>query len=188
MRGTRSARAGVEISEARVSTADTGDHLEALAAYIQLKFESARIAYSVARHETQGRIHTSTCKIAVLPGPSVDHIDIDPADLRTEYPSRIGLAAAGRDGSRAHHAHSDGIRRECRTTLATQEPRLGDVAPAIALLAAERTTRRTPAPPNRKRLVGTVIDRSNPLITSAGARHRPRINLTLPPPRSSMAT
>ncbi len=54
--------------------------------YSRLKFESgAHRVQRVPQTETQGRIHTSACTVAVMPeADEVDEIDIDPGDLRID--------------------------------------------------------------------------------------------------------
>ncbi|MCH1478343.1 MAG: PCRF domain-containing protein, partial [Arenicellales bacterium] len=55
-------------------------------AYSQLKFESgAHRVQRVPETETQGRIHTSACTVAVMPeADEVDDVEINPADLRVD--------------------------------------------------------------------------------------------------------
>ena len=54
--------------------------------YAKLKFESgAHRVQRVPATESQGRIHTSACTVAVLPEPEeVEEVDINPADLRVD--------------------------------------------------------------------------------------------------------
>ncbi|HAY10916.1 MAG TPA: peptide chain release factor 1, partial [Thauera sp.] len=80
----------VEIVSA--SESDLGGYKEVIArvvgagAYSRLKFESG--GHRVQRipvTETQGRIHTSACTVAVLPeADEVEAVDINPADLRID--------------------------------------------------------------------------------------------------------
>jgi len=55
-------------------------------AYSRLKFESgAHRVQRVPETESQGRIHTSACTVAVLPEPDeVEETDINPSDLRVD--------------------------------------------------------------------------------------------------------
>ncbi len=54
-------------------------------AYSKLKFESGtHRVQRVPQTETQGRIHTSACTVAVLPEAQDVDIDINPADIRTD--------------------------------------------------------------------------------------------------------
>src|SRR5690606_3461142 len=54
--------------------------------YSRLKFESgAHRVQRVPATEAQGRIHTSTCTVAVLPeAETIDEITINPADLKID--------------------------------------------------------------------------------------------------------
>jgi peptide chain release factor 1 len=54
--------------------------------YSRLKFESgAHRVQRVPVTEAQGRIHTSTCTVAIIPEPDeIDAVDINPADLRID--------------------------------------------------------------------------------------------------------
>ena len=54
--------------------------------YAHLKFESgAHRVQRVPATESQGRIHTSACTVAVLPEPDeVEEVDINPSDLRID--------------------------------------------------------------------------------------------------------
>ncbi len=53
--------------------------------YSKLKFESGtHRVQRVPQTETQGRIHTSACTVAVLPEAQDVDIDINPADIRTD--------------------------------------------------------------------------------------------------------
>jgi peptide chain release factor 1 len=54
-------------------------------AYSRLKFESGgHRVQRVPATETQGRIHTSACTVAVMPEAEVEDVDINPADLRID--------------------------------------------------------------------------------------------------------
>lgn len=70
---------------------DTGGYKEVIfnvkghAAYAQLKFESGvHRVQRVPSTESQGRIHTSTVTVAVLPEAEETDIEINPADLRID--------------------------------------------------------------------------------------------------------
>jgi len=91
--------------------------------FAKLKFESgAHRVQRVPATESQGRIHTSACTVAVLPEPDeVEEIEINPADLRV-------------DTYRASGAFT--IRHRCGMsgrTFAAQEPCSCDVITASAL-------------------------------------------------------
>ena len=63
--------------------------------YRQLKFESgAHRVQRVPKTETQGRIHTSTATVLVLPDAEEADIEIDPADLTFETHVRLAPAAS----------------------------------------------------------------------------------------------
>jgi peptide chain release factor 1 len=74
-----------------VSETDGGGFKEVVAlisgerVYSRLKFESGtHRVQRVPETETQGRIHTSACTVAVLPEAEDVDIDINPADIRTD--------------------------------------------------------------------------------------------------------
>ena len=83
---------GWKISVLSVNEGDHGGYKEVIAlvegegAYSKFKFESGtHRVQRVPETESQGRVHTSACTVAVLPEVnSVDHIDINPADLRID--------------------------------------------------------------------------------------------------------
>ncbi|MBT3811302.1 MAG: PCRF domain-containing protein, partial [Gammaproteobacteria bacterium] len=54
--------------------------------YSQLKFEAgAHRVQRVPETESQGRVHTSACTVAIMPeAEEVDNIDINPSDLRVD--------------------------------------------------------------------------------------------------------
>ncbi len=99
--------------------------------YAKLKFESgAHRVQRVPETESQGRIHTSACTVAVLPEPDEQAaIEINPADLRVDTYRSSG--AGGQhvnktDSGGAHHPHSQRHRgRVPGRALAAQEPRQG---------------------------------------------------------------
>ena len=78
-----------------IVTAREGDHggykeiisrITGSSIFAKLKFESgAHRVQRVPATESQGRIHTSACTVAVLPEPDeVEEIEINPADLRVD--------------------------------------------------------------------------------------------------------
>ena len=78
-----------------VVSVNEGDHggfkeiialIEGSGAYSKFKFESgAHRVQRVPETESQGRVHTSACTVAVLPEvAAVDDIDINPSDLRID--------------------------------------------------------------------------------------------------------
>jgi len=74
------------------STGEQGGYKEAVVrivgkgAYARLKFESgAHRVQRVPETESQGRVHTSACTVAILPeAEAVDQIEINPGDLRID--------------------------------------------------------------------------------------------------------
>src|SRR3989344_7987812 len=127
--------------------------------YSRLKFESG--AHRVQRvHETeaQGRIHTSTCTVAVLPeAEEVDAIAINPAELKVDTFRASGAGGQHKTRSRAMSILS------------------------ARLLEAERRKQREQEAATRKSLVGTG-DRSERIRTYNFPQGRVtyhRINLTL---------
>ena len=181
----------VEILSANES--DLGGYKEVIArivgngAYSRLKFESGgHRVQRVPETETQGRIHTSACTVAVMPeAEEVGDVDINPADLRidtfrasgaggqhiqkTESAVRIthlptGIVAECQDG-RSQHANRESAMRVLTT-------RIRDVQ----LRAAQAKDAAT-----RKSLIGSG-DRSERIRTYNFPQGRVtdhRINLTL---------
>ena len=88
-----------------------GEHV-----YSQLKFESGvHRVQRVPQTESQGRIHTSACTVAILPeADEVEDIDIPKSDLRIDTYRPPAPAASAREQDRfcrAPHVHSDRARR-----------------------------------------------------------------------------
>ena len=152
-------------------------------AYSQLKFESGgHRVQRVPATETQGRIHTSACTVAVLPEPDeVEAIEINPADLRidTFRASRRRRPARQQDRlGDPHHAPADRHRgRMPGRPLAAQE----HARKALQVLAARIAGRSSAASAQakdaatRKALIGTRRPlRAHPhLQLPAGPPHRP---------------
>ena len=156
-------------------------------AYSRLKFESgAHRVQRVPETEAQGRIHTSTCTVAVLPEPEeIDGIDINPAELRTDT-----YRASGAGGQHVNKTDSavrithlpSGIVVECQDERSQHKNR----ARALALLKAKlldqaRQKQASEQAARRKSQVGTG-DRSERIRTYNFAQSRVtdhRINLTL---------
>ena len=88
--------------------------IEGEGAYSRLKFESGvHRVQRVPETETQGRVHTSTVTVAVMPEAEEVEIDINPADLKidTFRSSGAGGQHINKTSSAirvTHSAHGDG--------------------------------------------------------------------------------
>jgi len=162
-----------------VLSASEGEHggfkeiicrIEGDGAYSKLKFESgAHRVQRVPETESQGRIHTSACTVAVMPEPAdVEDIVINKADLREDT-----FRASGAGGQHVNKTDSairlthipTGIVVECQEERSQHKNR----AKALALLHArlndaERVRRTAETAQRRKSLVGTG-DRSERIRT-----------------------
>jgi peptide chain release factor 1 len=156
-------------------------------AYAKLKFESGvHRVQRVPETEAQGRIHTSTCTVAVFPEPEdVGEIEINKADLKVDT-----YRASGAGGQHVNKTDSairithlpTGIVVECQDERSQHKNR----ARAMSLLQArlrnaEETKRQTETAEKRRSLVGTG-DRSERIRTynfPQGRLTDHRINLTL---------
>ena len=155
--------------------------------YGKLKFESgAHRVQRVPETESQGRIHTSACTVAVLPEPDEQaEIDINPADLRvdTYRSSGAGGQHVNTTDSAIRITHiPTGTVVECQEERSQHKNR----ARAMAWLAAKLNDQQNAAAANaiaseRKLLVGSG-DRSERIRTYNFAQGRVtdhRVNLTL---------
>jgi len=155
--------------------------------YAKLKFESgAHRVQRVPETESQGRIHTSACTVAVLPEPDEQAaIEINSADLRVDT-----YRASGAGGQHVNKTDSairithlpTGIVVECQEERSQHKNR----ARAMAWLSAKLNDMQTSAAQNamaseRKLLVGSG-DRSERIRTYNYPQGRVtdhRVNLTL---------
>ena len=155
--------------------------------YSRLKFESgAHRVQRVPETESQGRIHTSACTVAVMPEvESEDAIDINKADLRVDT-----FRASGAGGQHVNKTDSairithlpTGMVVECQEERSQHKNR----AKAMALLAtrlkdAQSQAAQAEQAATRKSLVGSG-DRSERIRTYNYPQGRVtdhRINLTL---------
>ncbi|MGE8324091.1 MAG: peptide chain release factor 1 [Pseudomonas sp.] len=155
--------------------------------YGKLKFESgAHRVQRVPETESQGRVHTSACTVAVLPEPDEQAaIEINPADLRVDT-----YRASGAGGQHVNKTDSairithlpTGIVVECQEERSQHKNR----ARAMSWLSAKLNDMQTSAAQNaiaseRKLLVGSG-DRSERIRTYNYPQGRVtdhRINLTL---------
>lgn len=155
--------------------------------YAKLKFESgAHRVQRVPTTESQGRIHTSACTVAVLPEVAeVDHVDINPADLKVDT-----FRASGAGGQHVNKTDSairithlpSGIVVECQDERSQHKNR----ARAMALLKArmlniEQQKQKSEQAESRRLQVGSG-DRSERIRTynfPQGRMTDHRVNLTL---------
>jgi len=155
--------------------------------YGSLKFESgAHRVQRVPATESQGRIHTSACTVAILPEPDeVEEIEINTADLRVDT-----FRASGAGGQHVNKTDSairlthipSGIVVECQDERSQHKNRARAMSLLQAkLMDAEISQRESAQAQQRKLLVGSG-DRSERIRTYNYPQGRVtdhRINLTL---------
>jgi peptide chain release factor 1 len=155
--------------------------------YGRLKFESgAHRVQRVPATESQGRIHTSACTVAILPEPDeLEEIEIDTKDLRvdTYRASGAGGQHVNKTDSAVRLTHlPSGIVVECQDERSQHKNRARAMSLLQAkLLDAELSKRQTEQALQRKLLVGSG-DRSERIRTYNFPQGRVtdhRINLTL---------
>ena len=155
-------------------------------AYSRFKFESGvHRVQRVPETEAQGRVHTSTCTVAVLPEEEEVNVDINPADLRIDT-----FRASGAGGQHVQKTDSairithipTGTVVECQDERSQHKNRARALSLLKArILASERDKQQKQQAEARRSLVGTG-DRSERIRTynyPQGRLTDHRINLTL---------
>jgi peptide chain release factor 1 len=156
-------------------------------AYSRLKFESgAHRVQRVPETESQGRVHTSACTVAIMPeADETDAIEINPADLKVDTfrSSGAGGQHVNKTDSAIRLTHlPSGIVVECQDERSQHKNRARAMSVLKAkLIQVEEDKKAREEAATRKSLVGTG-DRSERIRTynfPQGRLTDHRINLTL---------
>ena len=162
----------LEVGDGKYTFAIKGD-----GAYSVFKYEGGtHRVQRVPATESQGRIHTSTATVAVLPEAEDVDVQVDPNDLQIDVyrSSGPGRAVGQHDRlRRAHHAQAVGHRRlDAGREEPAAEPREGDARAARAPLRAGAAPSSRPSwPPTaaRRSAPATAPRRSAPTTTASAA-------------------
>ncbi len=155
--------------------------------YAKLKFESgAHRVQRVPATESQGRIHTSACTVAVLPEPDeVEEIEINPSDLRvdTYRASGAGGQHVNKTDSAVRLTHlPSGIVVECQDERSQHKNRARAMSLLQARLLDTQVAAQEAEHAEKRRLLVGSGDRSERIRTYNYPQGRVtdhRINLTL---------
>jgi len=156
-------------------------------AYSKLKFESGgHRVQRVPQTETQGRIHTSACTVAIMPeAEDIDGIDINPGDLRidTYRASGAGGQHVNKTDSAVRITHlPTGVVVECQDERSQHKNKARAMSVLQSrLLDAQQREQQQEEAATRKTLIGSG-DRSERIRTYNFPQGRVtdhRINLTL---------
>lgn len=184
-------RWGVELINAQEG--DHGGYKEVVikivgdGAYSRLKFEAGgHRVQRVPETESQGRVHTSACTVAIMPeADELDQIDINPADLRVDT-----FRASGAGGQHVNKTDSairithipTGIVVECQDQRSQHKNRAQAMSVLQARIMAEKQDKIDSEQAETRKLQVGSGDRSERIRTynyPQGRMTDHRINLTL---------
>ncbi len=156
-------------------------------AYSQLKFESGgHRVQRVPTTESQGRIHTSACTVAIMPEiDEIDQIKINPADLRVDT-----FRASGAGGQHVNKTDSairithlpTGIVVECQDQRSQHKNRAQAMSVLQSRIMSEKQDKQDAEQAETRKLLVGSGDRSERIRTynyPQGRVSDHRINLTL---------